>query len=102
MSSNGFGGRTRNIATNTAKAEASAARYQINMISEIKITTKCNTKITCSRCRCDIMITDWCREETNKFASLSGFTNNNQICIVCIEPESIVCQLAGYIIETVT
>ena len=46
------------------------------------------------------MIKDGRREETSKFAALSGCTNNNEICFVSIEPKSIVCHPARDITET--
>ena len=35
----------------------------------------------------DAMIRDGCREETSKFAALSLYTYNDEICFVSIEPE---------------
>ena len=48
-----------------------------NMFSEIKIAIKCDTKIIYIMRRCDAIIKDGYREETSKFAALSGCTYKN-------------------------
>jgi len=48
------------------------------------------------------MIKVVCREETSKFAALSGCSYNNQIYLVGIEPKFIVCHPDRDIIEIVT
>ena len=49
------------------------------------------------------MIKDGRREETSKFAALSGCIYNDEICIFFgIETKFIVCHPARYITETVT
>ena len=48
------------------------------------------------------MIKDGCRNETIKFAALSGCAYNKEICFVRIDPKSIVFNLASDITETIT
>jgi hypothetical protein len=48
------------------------------------------------------MTKDICREETSKFAALSGCTYNDEICFVGIEHKSIVSHPTRVITETVT
>ena len=72
------------------------------MYSDFKISIKCNTKITYIVRRCDAMTKDVPREETSKFAALSGCTYNNEICFVGIEPKYIVYDPARDITEAVS
>jgi len=69
---------------------------QRNMFSEIKITIKCNTKITDNVWWCDTMTKVVCREEMSNFAVLSRCTYNDEICFVGIDPKFIVCHPARY------
>ena len=62
---------------------------QRNKFSEIEIAIKCNTKIKYILWWCDAMPMDGYKEETSKFATLSGCTYNNAIYYVFIEPRSI-------------
>jgi len=48
------------------------------------------------------MIKDVRREETNKFAALSGYTYNDEICFVGIESKFVICYPVRDITETVT
>ena len=70
--------------------------------SEIKMTIKCNTKITYSVYRCDAMNKGVRMEKISKFAALSGCTYNDEICFVDIESKFIVCHPARDVTETVT
>ena len=82
----------REIGPNTAKVTnmiEGGVTCQKNVFKKIKIAIKCNTKITYSVWWCDAMIKDGLREETSKFAALSGCTYNDEICFIGIEPISL-------------
>ena len=100
-----FGDWERNIATNMAKVMnkiEAGATCRRNTFPEIKIAIKCNIKITYSVWWCCAMTKDVHREETSKFAALSGCTYNGEIRFVSIEPKFIVCHPARDITEPVS